>query len=122
MGGYADPPEVTITGGGGSGATAVAILNNGVLVDVEISNTGRGYSSPPTITIAPPPVPETQIAIRLVPAITLTGESGQTAIIDVSDTVNGPWAEWRRVNISEDGTTEVDLDEDARKRFYRVRE
>jgi len=119
---YVVPPEITITGGGGSGATAVSILDNGVVVGVEITNTGRGYSSPPTITIAPPPVPETQIAIRLVPAITVTGELGQTAVIEISDFANGPWFEWKTIEIEENGATEVDLDEETRKRYYRVRD
>ena len=111
MGGYVVPPEITISGGGGSGATGVSILDNGVVVGVEITNTGRGYSSPPTITIAPPPVPEPQIAIRLVPAVTVTGESGQTAVIEISDSADGPWFEWRNIEIEGNKTIEFDLDE-----------
>jgi uncharacterized membrane-anchored protein len=58
----------------------------------------------------------------MVPAITVTGEAAQTAVIEVSSSVNGPWTEWRTVVIGENGATEVDLDEVAEKRFYRVRE
>jgi len=57
----------------------------------------------------------------MVPAITVTGITGQTETIEVADTADGPWSEWRTVVIGEDGTTEVDLDEGAEKRFYRVR-
>jgi hypothetical protein len=86
----------------------------------------RSYSiettSPPTIIINPPAaLPTTDINIRMVPAITVTGRAGESAVIDVSDTADGPWMEWRTVVIDDQGTTEVDLDEGASKRFYRVR-
>lgn len=49
------PPAVTISGGGGSGATATALVQNGVLVGLNLINRGAGYTSLPTVTIAPPP-------------------------------------------------------------------
>jgi hypothetical protein len=50
--GYLIPPEIVISGGGGSGATAYATLgNNGVLSDIVITNAGKGFTSIPTITI-----------------------------------------------------------------------
>ncbi len=58
----------------------------------------------------------------MVSAITVTGVSGKTAFIDVADSADGPLAEWGRVSISEDGTTKVDLDEEASRYIYRVRE
>ena len=58
----------------------------------------------------------------MVPAITVSGDVGQTSIIEVADTAVGPWSEWRTVVIGEQGTTEVDLDEGVEKRFYRVRD
>ena len=51
--GYASAPGVTITGGGGSGATATATLTNGVVTGVTITSAGSGYTSAPTITITP---------------------------------------------------------------------
>ena len=68
----------------------------------------------------PPAKNPAQISLRMVPAITVTGDVGQTSIIEVADTAAGPWSEWRTVIIGDDGTTEVDLDEGAEKRFYRV--
>ena len=50
--GFADPPTITITGGGGSGATAIAHIANGVIIEIEMTNAGRGYTSVPTVTIA----------------------------------------------------------------------
>ena len=118
---YVQTPTVTITGGGGSGAKAVAILNGWSVIEIKINNAGIGYTSMPTITIEPPSnPPPTQISFRMVPAITVTGETAQTATIEVSDTLNGPWTEWRTVVIGEEGTTEVDLDEGEEQRFYRV--
>jgi hypothetical protein len=52
----ANPPAVTITGGGGSGATAIAAVSTGGNVTaIIITNGGSNYSSAPTITIANPP-------------------------------------------------------------------
>ena len=56
-----------------------------------------------------------------IPIITVNGEAGVEGIIEFSETPNGPWTEWRTVVIGEDGTTEVDLEEGAEKRFYRIR-
>ena len=120
---YTEVPAVTIIGGGGSGAEAVAVMEDWHVVSIEIINAGRGYTSAPIITIdAPPDIPSTQVSLRMVPAVTVTGEFGQSVIIEVSDTADGPWTKWRTVVIGENGTTEVDLDEGAEQRFYRVKE
>ena len=50
--GYTTVPEVIISGGGGSGATAVATVRNNRLDGIEVTNPGQGYSSPPTVSIA----------------------------------------------------------------------
>lgn len=51
-----NPPAVTISGGGGSGATAVATVNGtGKVVGIAVTNGGTDYTSTPTVTIAPPP-------------------------------------------------------------------
>lgn len=50
--GYVLPPSVTISGGGGTGATAIANINSNGQVDaIIITNPGRGYTSNPTIVI-----------------------------------------------------------------------
>lgn len=53
--GYLTPPAVTVSGGGGSGATAVAVIAGGMVTEVNAVATGSGYTSTPTVTIAPPP-------------------------------------------------------------------
>lgn len=52
--GYTAEPAVTITGGGGSGATARVTVAGGIVTGLAITNGGNGYTSLPTITIAPP--------------------------------------------------------------------
>ena len=47
--GYTTAPTVTITGGGGSGATAIAFVTDGKITGVGIINPGSGYTSAPTI-------------------------------------------------------------------------
>jgi len=51
--GYTVVPSVEITGGGGSGATAEAIINasTGQITNVVVTNPGSGYTSTPTINI-----------------------------------------------------------------------
>lgn len=48
---YTSAPSVTITGGGGSGATAIATVTSGAVSSIEVSESGAGYTSAPTITI-----------------------------------------------------------------------
>ena len=51
--GYTTAPTVTITGGGGSGATGTAEINsNGLVVGGTVTNGGSGYTSRPTVTLA----------------------------------------------------------------------
>lgn len=48
--GYTSAPTVNITGGVGTGATAVAVMQNGSIRNVVITSGGSGYTSAPTIT------------------------------------------------------------------------
>jgi len=54
--GYTSPPTVTITGGNGEGATAIATIANGSVTAVTITNRGTDYTSIPTITLSSPQV------------------------------------------------------------------
>lgn len=49
--GYTSAPVVAITGGGGTGATATAIIEDGSVVAVNITNPGSGYTSLPTVAM-----------------------------------------------------------------------
>ena len=49
--GYVGEPVVSITGGGGTGATARAIVSGGVVTGFVITNPGSGYTSAPTVAL-----------------------------------------------------------------------
>lgn len=48
--GYTSAPTVSLSGGGGSGGAAIALLTAGVVTAVVITNKGSGYTSAPTIS------------------------------------------------------------------------
>jgi len=52
--GYKTAPIVSISGGGGTGAVAVANMVNGAVTSITITNGGSGYISKPTISIQAP--------------------------------------------------------------------
>jgi hypothetical protein len=49
--GYTSPPEVVITGGGGVGARAEAILRNGRINAILIKDAGSGYTTEPIVEL-----------------------------------------------------------------------
>ncbi len=52
VGAFPVPPEVYISGGGGSGATAIAVLNSSSQVSaIKVTNPGLGYTSAPTVQL-----------------------------------------------------------------------
>jgi hypothetical protein len=52
--GYTTTPSVTISGGGGVGATARAYINNGSVTSIALVNEGSGYTGDATVQISPP--------------------------------------------------------------------
>ena len=49
---YQGPPKITLSGGGGSGATAITkVGTGGKITSVEVTNSGSGYLEAPIITI-----------------------------------------------------------------------
>jgi len=48
--GYTTPPKVTFNGGGGVGAAATAIIEDGVIGIITVTSGGSGYSIPPEVT------------------------------------------------------------------------
>ena len=51
--GYNNVPAISITGGGGTGATAEATVFSGAITAITITNIGSGYTSTPTVDITP---------------------------------------------------------------------
>ena len=50
--GYTTAPQVTFEGGGGSGASALAVMDSGQIIDVKMTDPGRGYASVPTLQLS----------------------------------------------------------------------
>ena len=89
--GYTAPPVVTITGGGGDGATAEAWLNDsGSVCFINIVSAGSGYSTNPVVSIAPPPASASGVATATATATaTIIGQIDRVEITSgglVSDT------------------------------------
>jgi len=50
--GFSGTPTVSITGGGGTGAAAVAVVGNGIITSINLTSRGSGYTSIPTVSIS----------------------------------------------------------------------
>jgi len=100
--GYTTAPTVTFSGGGGSGATARAIINaNGQVIGFTITSGGSGYTSAPTITISPPgdDIYTGTYTINGITAITGSSPSYLRSLVIISNTP--------QVSISPGGTTGI---------------
>jgi hypothetical protein len=49
--GYSSPPSVGLNGGGGSGAAASAVIANGSIAEIAVTNPGSGYTAAPTVML-----------------------------------------------------------------------
>lgn len=49
--GYTSLPTITITGGGGTGASYTPVVLDGQIIDVDFVSRGTGYTSTPTVTV-----------------------------------------------------------------------
>jgi uncharacterized repeat protein (TIGR01451 family) len=87
--GYTTAPTVSITGGGGTGATAKAVLTNGVVTNVVLTNPGYGYTSTPSVTFS-------------------SGAAAATA--SMSTATNSP--QWSGLTIAGNGTLTIEFDAD----------
>jgi hypothetical protein len=52
--GYGNVPNVSFTGGGGSGALGYGTVSNGILIGITVTNAGTGYTSLPAVVIGAP--------------------------------------------------------------------
>lgn len=50
--GYTSSPFVTLSVGGGSGATASAVITNGVVTDIIVQSGGSSYEAPPSVSLS----------------------------------------------------------------------
>jgi hypothetical protein len=49
---FVSVPTVVLSGGGGTGATATAVVTNGFLTGIVVGAGGSGYTSAPTVTLS----------------------------------------------------------------------
>ena len=52
--GYTTVPNVQFIGGGGSGAVGTAVVSNGLVIAINVTNAAPGYASAPLVQIDPP--------------------------------------------------------------------
>ena len=87
--GYLAPPVVTIVDPTGTGATAIAVLTNGVVTGITVTQPGSGYMNP-AILIAAPSAPASAGIIGKIGGFSvLAGGSGYTSAPIVS-IINNP--------------------------------
>ncbi|MCX6930556.1 MAG: formylglycine-generating enzyme family protein, partial [Verrucomicrobia bacterium] len=91
--GYTEPPVVTVLGGSGTGATALALVTNGVVTQINPVSPGSGYTSPPEVVISAPVVEPTVLALQMIPLVTIHGLSGDTNQIERASSL-GAGAVW----------------------------
>jgi len=63
--GYVGVPAVSILGGGGMGATAIATLTADVVTSIAVVSPGSNYTSIPTVLVAAPPAGVTATAVAV---------------------------------------------------------
>lgn len=80
---------LTITGGGGTGATGQAVVVGGVVVSVQVTNPGTGYTTAPTVTLTGAGTPTTAAAFTTaISGVTLNSAGSVGGAGNL--TVNGP--------------------------------
>jgi hypothetical protein len=93
--GYVTSPAVSIVGGGGTNATAVAQISGGVVTNIFITDAGIGYTNTPTIKIAQPPtaaVIPTVLPVMRVDASQLAPYDNYQ--IQFTPDLTAAWANW----------------------------
>ena len=120
--GYVAAPMVSITGGGGSGAIAVATITNGAVSDIIVLDAGFGYTNTPTVVISPPPR-ATTLGLRLAPLLVVEGEPYARATIQWASALGdtNQWFTITNVVLGSNAFLWCDAEADqSTKRFYRA--
>jgi hypothetical protein len=93
--GYLTGPGVSIVGGGGSNATAVAEISGGVVTNITITDAGIGYTNAPMVEIGPPPaaalMPTVQLVTRVDSANLAPYDNYQ---IQFTPALGATWGNW----------------------------
>ena len=119
--GYTNAPVVLIQGGGGSGATATAVITNGQVMRIIITDAGFGYDTPPRIAIASPSfVPTLNISVSRV-KVTQNVVLGRHYVLDSSSDL-ARWTVTGQPFTAESETIENEFDVNVTGGFFRIRE
>ncbi len=93
--GYLISPAVTISGGGGTNATAVSHISDGVVTGISITSAGIGYTNSPTIQIARPPAASLAPKVASVMRIDSTNLAPYDNYqIQFKPRLDAPWNDW----------------------------
>ena len=119
--GYTNTPSVRISGGGGSGATAIANMTNGIVTDIVITSSGNGYTNAPRILIESPPfVPTVSIAVSAVNVTQRVRVNHNYVLEASSDLVT--WTATGPAFTADSETIVTEFPVDSVGRFFRLRE
>lgn len=97
-GGYTMSPQITILGGGGSGAIATVGISSGGIGVIGLTTYGSYYSSPPTITITSPGMGVTASAEAFV------GSGGSITSVVITNAGSG-YTAYPNISFSSPGIT-----------------
>lgn len=103
--GYVTAPFVNIVGAGGTNATAVASINDGVVTNITVMDAGYGYTSSVTIEIEPPPA--TAQSPIILPGIQLNASSlipYESYQLQLEPTLGSAWENWSGGLFNSSGT------------------
>ncbi len=118
--GYTNPPIVLVQGGGGSGATARAIVSDGRVTRVQITGAGCCYTNAPRIVIsAPPSVPTVEILVSKVKVVQNVVLGWKYVLESSTNTTD--WTATGPAFIAETDPIETEFDSDGVKRLFRLR-
>jgi hypothetical protein len=93
--GYTTAPTITISGGGGSGAQATAIITDGQVTDIIVDNPGSSYNSIPNVAFSSGSAAATAIVEINIDKVESFGDNNQfkTEAVDVLFNENNPFGE-----------------------------
>jgi hypothetical protein len=74
----ANPPAISFTGGAGANAAATANVVNGAITAITVTNPGTGYTSNPTVVIAPPIVTSGTSIVTASSVVGINATTGNT--------------------------------------------
>jgi len=112
---------VVIRGGGGTNATATAVLTNGNVAAINIMNAGCCYTNTPQIIIASPPfVPKVAISFSRV-RVTQSVVLGRRYVLEASNDLI-TWSATGPPFTADSETIESEFDIAMTGRYFRLRE